>query len=713
MTVPSNQAMPLRIALLAQPALAAELSANLSPLLASVQKVTIGDDFNSALNLAIDAVNQGHLVEFIADPAETLPSGHLVTGAPARIWMLSALTAAKNKVHPHAYLAGMAAEEPSDNVNTASEAHSIDRALAHAKRSNGDVSQKISTSAVTSEEKFSALSSLIQSISGRTLANGYWFTEPHKARVATLTFMDGSSVSNPVINDSSINRSGSVSTSLVLTQATGLQPPKSLLSATRLMFVVSGTTQAELIARLTQLNDDLVSARDSDHDALALTTLMHRNLTQFEFQSRSVNSQANIVIQAASLEAALQEINALQQALPKVMADNSHYKTPAGSGFSPAPTSQGGVTFVYPGVGTVYPGMLREFHQYFPSLYARLEREGNLADMLQAKKTYSDDAQEMSLSELAIAGVGSSYLLTQLLCDEFAVKPDFALGYSKGEASMWASLNVWKNPHALIEMTQTSPIFTTAISGKLTAVREDWNLTETDDIRWNSFVVRSDAASIEALLAEFPRAYLAIVQGDTCVLAGCEESCRALLKKLGKRGIAANRVTAMHTTPALSQHQQVREFYTQPLFDVLPQHIRFISAAGNQPVKIDSDSIARAIADTFCSTLDFTALIRSAREQGARLFIEVGADRQTSTLIDKINRSDGVANQHCVVATNAKGGEDVVTLLKCLGQLITHQIPLSVAPLIQGLEQQLNALKHPHDLAATDTPANNHQGEPV
>ncbi|MCW8345648.1 PfaB family protein [Vibrio sp. ZSDZ65] len=703
MTVPSNQAMPLRIALLAQPAFAAELSADLSPLLASVEKITIGDDFDSALNLAIDAVNQGLLVEFIADPAERLPAGHLVSGAPARIWMLSALTAAKNKVHPHAYLAGMAVVEASDNVNTACETHSIDRALAHAKRSNGDVSQQISTSVVTSEEKFSALLSLIQSISGRTLANGYWFTEPHKARVATLTFMD----------EASINNASSVSTSLVLTQATGLQPSKSLLSATRLMFVVSGTTQAELIARLTQLNDELVSARNSDHEALTLTTLMHRNLTQFQSQSQPVHSQANIVIQAASLEAALQEINALQQALPKVIADNSHYKTPAGSGFSPAPTSQGGVTFVYPGVGTVYPGMLREFHQYFPSLYARLEREGNLADMLRAEKTYSDDAQEMSLSELAIAGVGSSYLLTQLLCDEFAVKPDFALGYSKGEASMWASLNVWKNPHALIEMTQTSPIFTTAISGKLTAVREDWNLTETDDIRWNSFVVRSDAASIESLLAEFPRAYLAIVQGDTCVLAGCEESCRALLKKLGKRGIAANRVTAMHTTPALSQHQQVREFYTQPLFDVLPQHIRFISAAGNKPVNINSDSIALSIADTFCSTLDFTALIRSAREQGARLFVEVGADRQTSTLIDKINRSDDVANQHCVVATNAKGGEDVVTLLKCLGQLITHQIPLSVAPLIQGLEQQLNALKHSYDLAATDTPANNHQGEPV
>ncbi len=60
--------------------------------------------------------------------------------------------------------------------------------------------------------------------------------------------------------------------------------------------------------------------------------------------------------------------------------------------------------------------------------------------MLQAEKTYGTDPAEMTLGELAIAGVGSSYLLTQVLCEEFAVKPDLALGYSKGEASMW---QVW------------------------------------------------------------------------------------------------------------------------------------------------------------------------------------------------------------------------------------------------------------------------------
>ncbi|TKF23856.1 PfaB family protein [Vibrio genomosp. F6] len=677
MTVPTNKAMPLRIALLAQPANAAELSADLSPSLPKMMTVVVDGNFNQALAHAIETVNQGNVVKLCLD-----------SHSPSLV-MLSALTAAQNKIHPHANLAGFVDAVTGD---------SIQLALDIARRPATDLSHQQQYSALSASLQFDELLNMVNAISSRSLPSHYWFTEPNKARVAALTFSDDSQTA----------------TSLILTQATGLQEPKPLLSSERLMFVVSGNNQAELFSQLTSLRVELKCVNEAADSKLAIATLMHSNLSHFQSAQHNADLGANIVIQAASIEAAIQEITALENALPKVMADNSQYKTPAGSCFSPKPQSEGGVAFVYPGVGTVYPGMLREFHHHFPQLFARLEREGNLKEMLQAEKTYAEDSQEMSLSELAIAGVGSSYLLTQLLCDEFKVQPDFALGYSKGEASMWASLNVWKNPHALIEMTQTSPIFTTAISGELTAVRQNWRLNGDESIQWNSFVVRSDAQAIKALLPEFPRAYLAIIQGDTCVLAGCENTCRALLKKLGKRGIAANRVTAMHTTPALSQHSQVQEFYTQPLFDELPKHIRFISAAGlptGAPINIDSDSIALSIAGTFCSTLDFTALIQSARQQGARLFVEVGADRQTSTLIDKINRSDNVADQYCTIASNAKGGDDVVTLIKCIGQLITHQIPLSVEPLIQGLEQQITAAKQLSGVSQGS--AVNHQGELV
>ncbi|PSW05951.1 PfaB family protein [Photobacterium lipolyticum] len=676
----SNKAMPLRIALLAQPAHAAGLSADCFSTLPPIEIISVGDNFETALQTAIQVISQGKVVLFCVNGEHG--------EAQPRLLMLAGLTAAQNKIHPHAYLSGFSANSEHITVDCTKEA------LVQSRRQEASLSNQQTFDALTAEQKFTALYQMVEAIASRTLnsrsnkesSSHYWFTEPHKARVARLTF-----------------NADVCTSSLVLTQATGLKTAQSMLSPSRLFFIVTGHNEAVLSTQLAQLTTRLNELSD---DSQLLIELMADNLRQFQADASMSPSLPAIVLQGASVAAIEQEITAISHALPKIMAEKNHYKTPAGSCFSPAPNSKGGVAFVYPGVGTVYPDMFCQFHQYFPELFARLEREGNLKEMLQAEKTYGDNAAEMSLSELAIAGVGSSYLLTQLLCGEFAVKPDFALGYSKGEASMWASLGVWKNPHALIEMTQTSPIFTTAISGELTAVREAWQLSDGDEITWNSFVVRCEPAAIEALLPEFPHAYLAIIQGDTCVLAGCENDCRALLKKLGKRGIAANRVTAMHTTPALSQHRQVAEFYHQPLCDELPEHIRFISAAAgrNTLVNIDSQSIADSIADTFCSTLDFTALIRSAREQGARLFVEIGADRQTCTLIDKINRADHVTTESCTVAANAKGGNDILTLLKCIGQLISHQVPLSLDPLLKGLEQyQVNA----------STPEITLKGEPV
>lgn len=450
---------------------------------------------------------------------------------------------------------------------------------------------------------------------------------------------------------------------------------------------ISGDSINELKAKLFQLLSSL--------DIGALDTSFASHQLAFLFERYDANAPLALVLMAASIDDLKLEAKAMLTALENdaIRHHGQHFKTPAGSCFTAKPLGDAGLTFVYPGVGTVYANMFNNLHEYFPALYHQLEREGDLSAMLQSPQIYAENiktAAGMSLSQQAISGVGASYLFTKLLTQVFNIKPKMALGYSMGEAAMWASLDVWQTPHAMINATENSDIFNHAISGELTAVRRAWQLADDEAIVWNSFVVRADSHEIKALLPEFPRAYLAITQGDTCVIAGCEASCKALLAKLGKRGIAANRVTAMHTAPAMLVHGQVQDFYTQALQAAaqdLP--IRFISAAQTAPVIVDSHSIGRAIADTFCSPLDFSALIQNATEQGARLFVEVGADRQTSTLIDKISHAHAgqstVNEATAAIACNPKGADAITSLLKCLAQLISHRVPLSLAPLIQPL----------------------------
>lgn len=726
--------MPLRIALLVLPttldlslnsAATAKALPHLLPelysskLLETIELVSIKvDEFEANLTATIESIEQGKIVQISTKTSSML--------------MMPALTAAQNRIHPHGVLAAMQMQTGQIQAgSTAVTDACMESALNQAKRQHASVSKRIDLPELSSTEQFDAVCEQIKDLASRThhrdaasispkqAASHYWFTEHHQSRVLALNLTNASQGS------STVN-----CISFVVSQGTGFIAAKSIINEQRLQFVVCADIQAELVAELGALQIKLNALTSKPTQSDSLLTLMRDNLQAFE---ACTNRQYAITLQASSIEAMQQEISAITLALPKVMSENGQYRTPAGSYFTAQPlgtTEQGGLAFVYPGVGTVYSDMFSELHRYFPSLYSQLEREGDLKSMFQAEAIYHLDpkvAPAMPLGDLAIAGVGSSYLLTQLLVKNFGITPNFALGYSMGEASMWASLGVWKDPHALIEKTKTDPLFTRAISGKLTAVRKVWQLDESDaDILWNSFVVRSAAAPIKALLPEFPHAYLAIVQGDTCVIAGCETQCRKLLTQLGKRGIAANRVTAMHTTPAMEEHGNVAQFYQQPLEESLPTEIKFISAASgdNQVASchggLDSQVIANSIADTFCNTLDFTALIHSAQKQGAKLFVELGADRQNCTLIDKIVKLDRNTNSDaaessltskkaeepqvnatssslplkdaasaCTVPVNAKGGDDITTLLKALGQLISHRVPLTAKPLIDGLNREI------------------------
>ncbi|MGI2188018.1 PfaB family protein [Shewanella oncorhynchi] len=649
------------------------------------------------LGQATTAIEQGKLVEL------KFNDGEQAQPFTQSLYLLDGLRAAKLRLHAHAFIAGFAAGNEATSGENATVANTeavantaavANAALAAAKRNPAQTVQH-QLIANTLNEAFVALRQGVTALAARTQAplygkegenqqTGYWFSDQHQARVLCLNLVAKTS--------SQTDESRHLNQSIVLTQGSQVIVPKALVDKNRLFVPISDDSIYELKAKLFQLLSSL--------EIGALNTSFASHQLAFWFERYDANAPLALVLMAASIDDLKLEAKAMLTALENdaVRHHGQHFKTPAGSCFTAKPLGDAGLTFVYPGVGTVYANMFNNLHEYFPTLYHQLEREGDLSAMLQSPQIYAADvktAAGMSLSQQAISGVGASYLFTKLLTQVFNIKPKMALGYSMGEAAMWASLDVWQTPHAMINATENSDIFNHAISGELTAVRRAWQLADNEAIVWNSFVVRADSHEIKALLPEFPRAYLAITQGDTCVIAGCETSCKALLATLGKRGIAANRVTAMHTAPAMLVHGQVQDFYTQAVkpeaLEAAAQDspIRFISAAQTAPVTVDSHSIGRAIADTFCSPLDFSALIQNATEQGARLFVEVGADRQTSTLIDKISHAHAgqstVNEATAAIACNAKGADAITSLLKCLAQLISHRVPLSLASLMQPL----------------------------
>lgn len=399
--------------------------------------------------------------------------------------------------------------------------------------------------------------------------------------------------------------------------------------------------------------------------------------------------------------------------------------TPNGSVFCAKPLGPARLCFVYPGVGTAYHGMLGALKQAFPRSHADFEAAATdenvalstllptaLSDISYtsalsdaSKETTLSDKEEatpspaptMTLAEQAVAGVGASVLLTQILRREFKLRPAFAIGYSMGEAAMFAANGVWDKPFALVKPTLESRIFSEQISGALTAVRQEWQLDARDAICWNSFLLRIDTGSITPLLQNpaYSRVYLAIRQGPSCVLAGDEAQCRALIKALGKRGVAANRVTAMHTPAALRVKPELTAFYDRPLSGELeqPQPV-YISAGSEQPLKparLERKQIAETIATCFSQPLNVESLLQRARKHGAQLFLEVGADSQTSSIIQAMAgkqlssdiKAFGCDRKH-------SGAADNKALLKALARLISHRVPLATAALYPQLARPDN-----------------------
>ncbi|GAB1087173.1 MAG: hypothetical protein Sw1PiTSA_16040 [Shewanella algae] len=399
--------------------------------------------------------------------------------------------------------------------------------------------------------------------------------------------------------------------------------------------------------------------------------------------------------------------------------------TPNGSVFCAQPLGPARLCFVYPGVGTAYHGMLGALKQAFPKSYADFEAAATAENValctllptalsdISYTSALSDASNEtalsdkgeaapspaptMTLAEQAVAGVGASVLLTQILRREFKLRPAFAIGYSMGEAAMFAANGVWNKPFALVKPTLESRIFSEQISGALTAVRQEWQLDARDAIGWNSFLLRIDADSITPLLQNpaYSRVYLAIRQGPSCVLAGDEAQCRALIKSLGKRGVAANRVTAMHTPAALRVKPELTAFYDRPLSGELeqPQPV-YISAGSEQPLKparLERKPIAETIATCFSQPLNVESLLQRARKHGAQLFLEVGADSQTSSIIQAMAgkqlssdiKAFGCDRKH-------SGAADNKALLKALARLISHRVPLATAALYPQLARPDN-----------------------
>jgi PfaB family protein len=394
---------------------------------------------------------------------------------------------------------------------------------------------------------------------------------------------------------------------------------------------------------------------------------------------------------------AIREVEFAIRGLPAAAEKGAEWQTPLGSYFTPAPlgpTSQ--VAFVYPGAFNSYLGAGRDLFNLFPGVYDALnslaEDVGAVTCETQLYPRSLEPLTKEQLDRLEAAlvadpfammmnGVSLSVALTHILRDTFQLRPDCAFGYSLGENSLMFAMKVWGDGLHASQRLFNSALFHTRLAGPQNAVREHWGLPdlsegETSDDLWSNYLLMTTPERVKEALVGEPRVYLTHINTPRQVVIGGEPAgCRRVIERLKCSSLKAPFDYVLHCEAMASEYETLYHIHTLPLLHV--PAVRLYSAADDRPFEMSVPGIARAVSRDLCSMLDFPKLVETAYNDGARIFIELGAGSNCAKWIEEILKGRPFLS----VSANRKGVDDAASILRVLARLASHQTAVNLEPL--------------------------------
>ncbi|MEV0981366.1 beta-ketoacyl synthase N-terminal-like domain-containing protein [Streptomyces sp. NPDC049915] len=395
--------------------------------------------------------------------------------------------------------------------------------------------------------------------------------------------------------------------------------------------------------------------------------------------------------------------------IPGAHAAGGEWATPAGSYFTARPIGpEGKVALVYPGAFNSYPGLGQDLFRAFPGLLEHFEAQAEeparqLRSALLYPRTYvTPGRRELMELESALGddvpfmlatGTSFAILYTHLVREILGVTAHGGFGYSLGESSMLFATGGWAAEGRRDDLISNTPIFRDRLVGARRTVRELWQdipAPTPDKDLWASHVLLTDQHTAQAALAHYDRVFLTHVNTPgELVIAGDPAQCRALIEELGCPAARSPVSVVMHCPVVDAELEGLAGLNDYPTGSL--QGLELLSAYDYQELPgLDRERIARRIAHTLRSAIDFPRLIRTAYDRGYRYFIEVGPGATCSRWV-----RDTLGEQpHVAVCADRRG----VPATKSIAQLVARLVG-------NGLPVDLTALLGPQDEAQAAVPA--------
>jgi PfaB family protein len=248
---------------------------------------------------------------------------------------------------------------------------------------------------------------------------------------------------------------------------------------------------------------------------------------------------------------------------------------------------------------------------------------------------------------------------------------------------MLFGMGVWDEADQTSARLSASTLFRTRLSGPQNAVREYWGLsTENDEPSgnrlWNNYFLMAPAEKVAEAIKTRSRLYLTHINTPRqVVIGGAQAACQNLIADLKCNALKAPFDFALHCEAMRSEYGSLVNLLSWPVAE--RSKTPLYTAADDRPLPMDSQAIAAKIAGMLCSCLDFPKLIQQVYADGARVFIELGANSNCSKWIDDTLKE----KPHLAASINRKGAEDYASIVRLLAKLASHRVPVDLSALYQ------------------------------
>jgi len=272
-------------------------------------------------------------------------------------------------------------------------------------------------------------------------------------------------------------------------------------------------------------------------------------------------------------------------------------------------------------------------------------------------------------------------IFTMIIRDVFKVKPAAALGYSLGEIAMLFGTGIWTEADAIRTRLKSSALFHSRLSGPQNAVRFAWGQPQLDEkpegeSLWSNYFVMSPVEKVIEALQDEPHVYLTHINTPRqAVIGGDEGGCQRVLARLKGLTLKAPFDFALHCKAIRSEYDALVNLLTWPLNPA--SQLRLYTAAGVQPLPMDSAQISQKLADMMCDFINFPALVHQVHASGAQVFIELGPNANCSRWVEDTLKG----NPALAVSINRRGASDQESIVRLLARLVCQRVPLDLSPL--------------------------------